>query len=277
MEPEILLKMEEAVIDILKKADMDYMTEFNVRVAASERIVDDFVLIREFYHNDGTHLPSNKLFFTAAVFSGISLTAEQWSAFRKSIPLIEEAIIRMKSKLCNRRLKPCPSVAVRPEASAEEIAQDKASEQSGLVMIICVATTSLTSLSDALYYQYSKKTKSAREPWEEPKLVYLYEELGKKRSQVRNYIEFQIKFHVGAIISKVHPSWKDFCIKLMCEEYLPFGMLMERVRMEEQSRNQDKQVEPSNSVRSRHAKNLGPRMKDGKKARLNGKKRETDR
>ncbi|KAF2315206.1 hypothetical protein GH714_038431 [Hevea brasiliensis] len=151
-----------------------------------------------------------------------------------------------------------PSVAVRPEASAEEIAQDKAAEQSGLVMIICVATTSLISLSDALYYQYSKKTKSAREPWEEPKLVYLYEEFGKKRSQV-------------------HPSWKDFCIKLMCEEYLPFGMLMERVRVEEQSRNQDKRVEPSNSVRSRHAKNLGPRMKDGKKARLNGKKRETDR
>lgn len=32
------------------------------------------------------------------IFSGISLTGEQWLAFRKSVPLIEEGIIKLKSK-----------------------------------------------------------------------------------------------------------------------------------------------------------------------------------
>ncbi|KAF2315207.1 hypothetical protein GH714_038432 [Hevea brasiliensis] len=107
MEPEILLKMEEAVIDILKKADMDYMTEFNVRVAASERIGVHLSDIYEDIDQSGdesfllsTMVIGGKEDKEAELFNGgISLTAEQWSAFRKSIPLIEEAIIRMKSKL----------------------------------------------------------------------------------------------------------------------------------------------------------------------------------
>ncbi|XP_057996913.1 uncharacterized protein LOC110653492 isoform X2 [Hevea brasiliensis] len=458
MEPEIQLKIQEAVFDILKKADMDEMTEFKVRVAASERlgfdlsdihckrfirglvesfllstmevgaedgkeadamdgvqvktremaregqeamhekefdgmgnhiicklskkrnvVIQDFkgkssVWIREFYHKDGRQVPTNK---------GISLTPEQWSAFRKSVPLIEEAIIKMTSNLrlngeasnlatasmphneqvstsvtnstpnehngqvtdsviasslrefipfdINRfdgknyqfwaphmelflnKLKiayvltdPCPTVAIRPEASAEEIAQAKAAEKKWFNDDHLCRHNILSSLSDALYYQYSKKTKSARELWEELKLVYLYEEFGKKRSQVRNYIEFQIvderpvldqvqelnniadsivasgmffdeKFHVSAIISKLPPSWKGFCIKLMCEEYLPFRMLMDHVRMEEESRNQEKQLESSNSACFNHAKNLGPRMKDMKKPRMNGKRLETER
>ncbi|KAF2324892.1 hypothetical protein GH714_021078 [Hevea brasiliensis] len=526
MEPEIQLKIQEAVFDILKKADMDEMTEFKVRVAASERlgidlsdihckrfirglvesfllstmevgaedgkeadamdgvqvktremaregqeamhekefdgmgnhiicklskkrnvVIQDFkgkssVWIREFYHKDGRQVPTNK---------GISLTAEQWSAFRKSVPLIEEAIMKMTSNLrsnphcelneqifnlvtastpcefnrqvfnmvtastnvlsgeasnlviastpcelnrqisnmatsSTRRLNgeasnlatasmphneqvstsvtnstpnehngqvtdsviasslrefipfdinrfdgknyqfwaphmelflnklkiayvltdPCPTVAIRPEASAEEIAQAKAAEKKWFNDDHLCRHNILSSLSDALYYQYSKKTKSARELWEELKLVYLYEEFGKKRSQVRNYIEFQIvderpvldqvqelnniadsivasgmffdeKFHVSVIISKLPPSWKGFCIKLMCEEYLPFRMLMDHVRMEEESRNQEKQLESSNSACFNHAKNLGPRMRDMKKPRMNGKRLETER
>uniref|UniRef100_A0A2C9VSL9 Uncharacterized protein n=1 Tax=Manihot esculenta TaxID=3983 RepID=A0A2C9VSL9_MANES len=455
MEPEIQLKIQETVLHILRKADMNEMTEFKVRAAASERLGIDlsdihckrfirglvesfllstlevgaeegkeagssnggredtpemaregqqeiprkefdsegnrvicklsnkrnvviqkfkgksFVSIWEFYHKDGRQIRSNK---------GISLTGEQWLAFRKSVPLIEEGIIKLKSKsrqisnmttssthrlngeasnlvtasrlheqvstsvndstpnehtsqvsqLINRfdgknyqlwapfmesfldKLKiayvltdPCPSVDIRPEASAEEIAQAKAAEQKWYNDDHLCRHNILTSLSDALYYQYSKKTKSARELWEELKLVYLYEEFGKKRSQVRNYIEFQIvderpvldqvkelnniadsivasgmffdeKFHVSAIISKLPPSWKDFCIKLMCEEYLPFRKLMERIRAVEESRNQDKQVEPTNSLFFNHAKNEGPGMKDMQKPRMNGKKRETE-
>lgn len=210
-----------------------------------------------------------------------------------------------KLKIAYVLTDPCPSVDIRPEASAEEIAQAKAAEQKWYNDDHLCRHNILTSLSDALYYQYSKKTKSARELWEELKLVYLYEEFGKKRSQVRNYIEFQIvderpvldqvkelnniadsivasgmffdeKFHVSAIISKLPPSWKDFCIKLMCEEYLPFWKLMERIRAEEESRNQDKQVEPTNSLFFNHAKNEGPGMKDMQKPRMNGKKRETE-
>lgn len=38
MEPEIQRKIEETVIDILKKANMDEVTEFKVRLTASERL-----------------------------------------------------------------------------------------------------------------------------------------------------------------------------------------------------------------------------------------------
>lgn len=48
------------------------------------------VSIREFYRKDGKELPSSK---------GISLTAEQWSAFKKNVPAIEEAIQKMESRL----------------------------------------------------------------------------------------------------------------------------------------------------------------------------------
>ncbi|XP_042487837.1 RNA polymerase II transcriptional coactivator KELP-like [Macadamia integrifolia] len=48
------------------------------------------VSIREYYERDGKELPSSK---------GISLTAEQWSAFRKAMPGVEEAINKMESRL----------------------------------------------------------------------------------------------------------------------------------------------------------------------------------
>ncbi|XP_042504310.1 RNA polymerase II transcriptional coactivator KELP-like [Macadamia integrifolia] len=48
------------------------------------------VSIREYYERDGKQLPSSK---------GISLTAEQWSAFSKAVPAIEEAIEKMESRL----------------------------------------------------------------------------------------------------------------------------------------------------------------------------------
>ncbi|XP_058736019.1 RNA polymerase II transcriptional coactivator KELP [Vicia villosa] len=49
-----------------------------------------FVSIREFYNKDGKELPSSK---------GISLTGEQWSTFKKSVPAIEKAIQKMKSRV----------------------------------------------------------------------------------------------------------------------------------------------------------------------------------
>ncbi|XWS50110.1 hypothetical protein CRYUN_Cryun12cG0060500 [Craigia yunnanensis] len=47
------------------------------------------VSIREYYKKDGKELPSSK---------GISLTEEQWSAFRKNIPNIEKAVRKMESQ-----------------------------------------------------------------------------------------------------------------------------------------------------------------------------------
>ncbi|MED6145881.1 hypothetical protein PIB30_029366 [Stylosanthes scabra] len=47
------------------------------------------VSIREYYRKDGKELPSSK---------GISLTEEQWSAFKKNVPAIENAIKKMESR-----------------------------------------------------------------------------------------------------------------------------------------------------------------------------------
>ncbi|XP_058100470.1 RNA polymerase II transcriptional coactivator KELP [Magnolia sinica] len=167
MDPETQSQIETTVIEILKNADMEEMTEFKVRSAAAEklgldlstteykrfvrRVVESFLLakkekeeaneaqgeegeeeeeedtkrdggkeydddgdliicrlsnkrrvtiqdfrgktlvsIREFYEKDGKQMPSAK---------GISLTAEQWTAFSKSVPAIEEAIKKLESRL----------------------------------------------------------------------------------------------------------------------------------------------------------------------------------
>ncbi|ONK69185.1 uncharacterized protein A4U43_C05F20220 [Asparagus officinalis] len=47
------------------------------------------VSIREYYERDGKQLPSSK---------GISLTAEQWEAFNKAVPKIEEAIKKLEGE-----------------------------------------------------------------------------------------------------------------------------------------------------------------------------------
>ncbi|KAL2342659.1 hypothetical protein Fmac_003944 [Flemingia macrophylla] len=47
------------------------------------------ISIREYYKKDGKELPTSK---------GISLTEEQWSAFKKNVPAIEKAIKKMESR-----------------------------------------------------------------------------------------------------------------------------------------------------------------------------------
>ncbi|XP_065860192.1 uncharacterized protein [Euphorbia lathyris] len=485
MKPEIQRKIEQEVLDILKNADTESMTEFKVRVTASERlgmdltdikskkfvrgVVESFLLssielgredcdvananvqlanqvqeeqrtmpkkeidsegnrvicklsnkrnvviqdfkgkpyvsIREFYHRDGRQIPTLK---------GINLCAEQWSTLRKSIPSIEEAILKMQSKSRSKILEqneqvsnlvttptsealngqipetatsdgtngqasklviaamphepntqvselimmttstpqelngeiaptphelvpieinrfngkdynywapvmelflkqlqlahvltdPCPSLTVRPEASPQDIAQAKAAERKWLNDNYMCRHNILASLSDSLYKRYSS-TKSAKELWEELKVVYLHEEFGKKRSLVKNYIEFQIadekpileqlqelnniadsiaaagihfdeKFHVSTIISKLPPSWKDLCMKLMCEEHLPFGMLMDRIRLEDEFRNCNRRVQPPNLASLSCAKNLELRTKEANKEGFVWKRHETD-
>ncbi|XP_022721591.1 RNA polymerase II transcriptional coactivator KELP [Durio zibethinus] len=59
------------------------------RVTIQEFRGKTLVSIREYYKKDGKELPSSK---------GISLTQEQWSAFRKNMPNIEEAVRKMESQ-----------------------------------------------------------------------------------------------------------------------------------------------------------------------------------
>ncbi|KAK4411514.1 hypothetical protein Sango_0224400 [Sesamum angolense] len=123
----------------------------------------------------------------------------------------------------------------------------------------------LNSCVDNLFQLYSQKSCSARELWEELKLVY-DEDLGTTRSQINKYIHFQMvdgvsvveqvqelhgiansivasgtwideNFHVSTIVSKLPPSWKEFRVRLMHEEFVPFNMLMHRLQVEEDTRD----------------------------------------
>ncbi|XWS46243.1 hypothetical protein CRYUN_Cryun14cG0047900 [Craigia yunnanensis] len=60
----------------------------------------------------------------------------------------------------------------------------------------------------------------------------------------------------------------------MCEEYLPFWMLMDHIRVEEESRNRVKQAEHSASFHPPY--NLVPRIRDMKKPGVPWKKRESE-
>ncbi|KAI3872925.1 hypothetical protein MKX03_029967 [Papaver bracteatum] len=57
------------------------------RVAVQDFRGKTLVSIRDYYQKDGKYLPSSK---------GISLSDEQWSAFRTAVPAIEEAIKTME-------------------------------------------------------------------------------------------------------------------------------------------------------------------------------------
>ncbi|XP_028770270.1 uncharacterized protein LOC114727722 [Neltuma alba] len=367
-------------------------------------VVHDFrgkklVSIRDFYQKDGKQLPSAK---------GISLPTEQWSAFKKSVPAIEEAITKMEAKLRpdvhhkqngdvlnpihgkqngdvlnpihgkqnedvlnpmhgkqnEDELNPihdkqnedvlnpildaappesvpieisrfdgknyhfwvqqmesllkqlkiayvltelCPNATPGPHSSAVEVAEARAAEKRWVNDDFMCRRNILCYLSDHLFNQYANRKMTAKELWEELKQVYLYEEFGTKRSQVKRYMEFEFveeksileqvqelnaiadsvvsagmvideNFHVSVLISKLPPSWKDVCIKLMREEYLPFWMLMERLRTEEESRNPVKQGgEPSSSNTGYHeARKLFQRGPDTRLSSMYGQRSRPD-
>ncbi|XP_075496369.1 LOW QUALITY PROTEIN: RNA polymerase II transcriptional coactivator KELP-like [Primulina tabacum] len=80
-----------------KRGDREYDDEGGLimcRLSKSRRVtISEFrgrtlVSIREYYNKGGKDLPSAK---------GISLTAEQWTSFKKNVPDIEKAIKKMQS------------------------------------------------------------------------------------------------------------------------------------------------------------------------------------
>ncbi|KAL3536699.1 hypothetical protein ACH5RR_000065 [Cinchona calisaya] len=183
---------------------------------------------------------------------------------------------------------PCPSISVEA-LSFEEIVQAKAAVQQWVDDEYRCRHYILNSLSDNLFDQYSKKNGcSAKELWEELKSVY-NEDYGTVRSQINKYIQFQMvdgisvleqaqelqrifntitasgiwmddNFHVSVIISKLPPSWKEYRANLMQEEVLPLNVLMHRLEVEEESRNQQLK---ENFSRNAHIDNSKVRYKSG--------------
>ncbi|XP_058744770.1 uncharacterized protein LOC131617507 [Vicia villosa] len=167
--------------------------------------------------------------------------------------------------------EPCPTATlVKNDASAGENSKAKAAEKKWVNDDLMCRCYILGHLSDSLFNKYANRKMRAKELWEELKYVYFTEEYGTKRSLVKKYIEFQMvdekavagqiqelndiadsivaagmqideNFQVSVIVSKLPLSWKDLCIKLKSQEYIPLKMLMDCIKMEEKSRNGVKQ------------------------------------
>ena len=102
----------------------------------------------------------------------------------------------------------------------------------------------LGGMSNKYYDQYYVKCKYAKEIWDTLQAIYLAEEASSKKFLVSNYMEFKMvddksiteqvqefqliankiaisgialdeNFHVGAIVSKLPPSWKEYQSKLL--------------------------------------------------------------
>ncbi|KAL6290502.1 hypothetical protein ACE6H2_008012 [Prunus campanulata] len=217
----------------------------------------------------------------------------------------EQMVLLLKQlKIAYVLFEPCPSSMLGPEASSEEIAHSKAADRKWVNDDSVCRRGILNALSDDLFYLYSKKTMTAKELWEDLKLIYLYEQFGTDRTRVKKYIEFVMlegksiveqvenfnrladsivgsgmmieeKFHVSVIISKLPPSWKDVCIKLMREEHLPFAMLMESLRVEEEMRIRENQGAPFNLVGDL-ARKYAPRQRDMKPRSMQWKRQELE-
>lgn len=172
----------------------------------------------------------------------------------------------------------CPNLSLNPEASFEEVVGAKAATQRWITDDYLCRHNILNSLCDSLFQLYSQKSFSAGELWQELKAVY-NEDFGNKRSQINKYIHFQMVdgvpifdqiqelhkiadsiiasgtwieeyFHTSVIVCKLPPSWKEFRLKLMQEEFLTLNMLMHRLRVEAESRKICEKE--ANSKKDRH-------------------------
>ncbi|KAK3025992.1 hypothetical protein RJ639_042149 [Escallonia herrerae] len=126
-------------------------------------------------------------------------------------------------------------------------------------------------MTDSFYDQYSKKSKTAKELWDTLKLVYQAEEARSKKFLVLNYMDFKMtddrpvsvqvhefqliandicaagmvldeNFHVGAIVAKLPPTWKEYRHKPKHKkEDLALDQLMQHLHIQEETRNREKE------------------------------------
>ncbi|KAK3007311.1 hypothetical protein RJ639_016293 [Escallonia herrerae] len=127
-------------------------------------------------------------------------------------------------------------------------------------------------MTDSFYDQYSKKSKTAKELCDTLKSFYQAEEASTKKFLVSNYMDFKMtddkpvsiqvrelqliandicatgmvldeNFHVGAIVAKLPPTWKEYCNKLKHKkEDLALDQHMQHLHIEEETRNREKEL-----------------------------------
>ncbi|XP_077225212.1 uncharacterized protein LOC143858444 [Tasmannia lanceolata] len=124
-------------------------------------------------------------------------------------------------------------------------------------------------MSNSFFDQYSKKCMTAKDLWDTLRSVYQAEAASPKKFLVSNYMEFKMiddkdvsiqvrkfqliandiivvgmtldeNFHVGAIVAKLPPSWKEYHNKLKHKkEDLTLDQLMQHLHIEEETRKCD--------------------------------------
>ncbi|KAK3009051.1 hypothetical protein RJ639_014142 [Escallonia herrerae] len=135
-------------------------------------------------------------------------------------------------------------------------------------------------MTDSFYDQYSKKNKTAKELWDTLKSVYQATEVSSKKFLVSNYMDFKMtddrpvsvqfcefqliandicaacmvldeNFHVGAIVDKLSPTWKEYRNKLKHKkEDLALDQLMQHLQIEEKTRNREKELTKETVVKA---------------------------
>ncbi|KAK3013753.1 hypothetical protein RJ639_010045 [Escallonia herrerae] len=126
-------------------------------------------------------------------------------------------------------------------------------------------------MTDSFYDQYFKKSNTAKELWDTLKSVYQAEEASSTKFLVSNYMNFKMtddrpvsvqvrefqliandicaagmvldeNFHVGAIVAKLPPTWKEYCNRLKHKkEDLALDQLMQHLHIEEETKNCEKE------------------------------------
>ncbi|XP_069143418.1 uncharacterized protein [Solanum lycopersicum] len=141
--------------------------------------------------------------------------------------------------------KPCP------EAPSSEVATDEATlikEQIAKWQdddYLC-KNYILGGMSNKYYDQYYIKCKFAKEIWDTLKAIHLAEESITEQVQEFQLIANKIvitgtaldeNFHVGAIVSKLPPSWKEYRSKLLYKkEDLTLEQLLQHLQIEQETR-----------------------------------------
>ncbi|CAK8544924.1 unnamed protein product [Lathyrus sativus] len=220
------------------------------------------VSIREFYLKDGKQQPTTK---------GISLPSEQWSNFKNSVPAIEEAITKLEgrirsgyngpkngevsSSVADVPVEPVPiePVPVEP-VPIEPVPVEPVSIEHVPIEIVPIE---IVRFDGKNYQVWAEQIKLLLK---QLKINYVLTEPCPNATLGENNASAGEISKTKAAEKRWLPlSWKDFCIKLMREEHLPFWMLMECITIEEESRNGVKQVgePPSDNVRFHHANKGG--------------------
>ncbi|KAK3038272.1 hypothetical protein RJ639_029860 [Escallonia herrerae] len=196
-------------------------------------------------------------------------------------------------KLAYVLTQPCPTIPIEESSSDQVKAINDHIDKWNDDDYFC-RNHILSGMTDSFYDQYSKKSKTAKELWDTLKSVYQEEEASSKKFLVSNYMDFKMtddrlvsvqvrefqliandicaagmvldeNFHVGVIVAKLPPTWKEYCNKLKHKkEDLALDQLMQHLHIEEETRNREKEPVKETIVKAHVVVNKDEKKNSGR-------------